>query len=76
MCTFLGIISVVYIFSDSGENYLFFSCVLRKQKEKNKACVLTLYQDAQIYSSKKTPYVYCTNSFYSVFFSCFLFLFS
>ena len=55
MCTFLGIISVVYIFSDSGENYLFFSCVLRKQKEKNKACVLTLYQDAQIYSSKKTP---------------------
>ena len=38
MYTFLDIISVVYVLWEQGQNYLFFSCVLRKQK----ACVLTI----------------------------------
>ena len=52
-CTFLGIISVVYILRNRGQNYrFFFSCVSRKQK-KNKASVLTLYQDVLIFSLLK-----------------------
>ena len=31
----------------------FFSCVLREQKEKNKACNLTLYHDVLIFSLLK-----------------------
>ena len=46
MCTFLGIISVVYILSDWRQNYLFFSFVfIKRTKRKNKAFVLTLCQD-------------------------------
>ena len=36
-CAFLGIISVVFILRDWGQNYLFiFSCIIRKQKKKIK----------------------------------------
>ena len=54
ICTFLDIISVVYMLRDQRQNYLFlfFSCVLRKQK-KNKACFLALYQDVLIFSLLK-----------------------
>ena len=54
---------VVCILRERGQNYLFFNCVLRKQKEfersekraneirKNKACVFTPYQDVLILST-------------------------
>ena len=48
--------SIVNILRDGGQNYLFFfffSCVLREQKKKNEARVLTLYQDALILSLLK-----------------------
>ena len=49
----LILLIVVYTLRDRGQNNLFFSCVLRKQKEKNKACILALYQDVLIFSSLK-----------------------
>ena len=51
LCTFLGIILVVYILGEQEKNELFIFCsVLREQKGKIKSCVLTLY----LYTKKMT----------------------
>ena len=56
MCACLGIFLVVYILSDRGQSYLFFFCyVLREQKEKNKVCILTVYQDVMTFFLLKDP---------------------
>ena len=50
---FFGIILVVYILSDQGQNYVVFFQLCIKRREKSKACDLTLYQEMLIFSLLK-----------------------